>query len=237
MKLVAGAILGSTLYFVTGHGLLSTIALALAGIICQVIYGTRLNTFLGGVDPVATFGARSLKELKNAIAIPGGIQFMAFFAKSCGWGVIAVAIIWFQSPSKLAPEDASNLENFARAHQEVRLVTRVFNDALGSGTGFGMLPKATVDDLIERYERALELSRRTRPEVLDHVHPELNQMVRKHFEPALQLSADALRTGTPTTSLEAQRHANAFADWWDAHRKDMPILKRVMKTIEGEYDQ
>ena len=115
--------------------------------------------------------------------------------------------------------------------------TREFNDALASGTGIVTLPKNTVDQLIDRYERALQLSKATKPEVLDRVHPELNQIVRKHFEPSLQLSADALRTGSPTASLEAQSHENAFGDWWDEHRKDMPLLKRVMNKIDDEYDR
>ncbi len=164
-------------------------------------------------------------------------QFLEFFAKSCAWGIISVAILWFQSPKTLSPEDEHNLEDFARAYQEKRLATREFNDALGSGTGVVTLPKKTVDQLIERYERALQLSKSTKPEVLDRVHPELNQIVRGHFEPSLQLSADALRTGSPTISLEAQRHENAFGDWWDDHRKDMPLLKRVMKKVQDEYNQ
>jgi hypothetical protein len=237
LRIAAGAIVGGAFYYATSHALLSAGVLAVTGIVCQITYARRLNALLGGADPVATYGARSLGELKTAIAIPGSIQFLEFCAKSCGWGIIAVAILWFQSPNKLSSEDERNLERFARAYQEKRLATREFNDALGSGTGVVVtLPKNTVDHLIERYERALELSKATRPDVLNRVHPELNQIVRDHFEPSLQLSADAFRTGDPATSLEAQRHANAFGDWWDAHRKDMPILKRVMKTIEGEYN-
>ena len=237
LKIAVGAILGGATYYATRHALLSAGVLAITGIVCQLIYARRLNALLGGADPVATYGARSLGELKAAIAIPGSIQFLEFFAKSCGWGMIAVAIFWFQSPTGLSPEDESNLENFARAYQEKRLATRQFNDALGSGTGVVTLPKNTVDQLIERYERALQLSKSTKPDVLDRVHPELNQMVREHFERSLQLSADALRTGSPTTSVEAQRHENAFGDWWNDHRKDMPLLKRVMKKIEDEYNQ
>lgn len=237
LKIAAGAILGGASYYATSNAWLSAGTLAITGIVCQIIYATRLNAFLGGADPVATYSARSLGELKTAIAIPGSIQFLEFFAKSCGWATIAVAILWFQSPTKLSPEDESNLENFARAYQEKRLAAREFNDALGSGAGVVTLPKNTVDHLTQRYERALRLSKATRPDVLNRVHPELNQIVREHFEPFLQLSVDALRTGRPTTSLGAQRHESVFGDWWDAHRKDMPLLKQVMKNIEGDYNQ
>ena len=236
LKIAAGAILGGATYYVTRDALISAGVLAITGIVCQIIYARRLNALRGGADPVATFGARSLGELKAAISIPGSIQFLEFFAKSCGWAIVAVAILWFQSPTTLSPEDESNLENFARAYQEKRLATREFNDALGSGTGVVTLPKNTVDQLIDRYERALQQSKATQPEVLDRVHPELNQIVREYFEPFLQLSADALRTGSPTASLEAQRHENAFGDWWDEHRKDMPLLKRVMNKVDDEYN-
>jgi len=68
LKLVAGAILGSTVYFVTRHALLSVIGLAVVGIVCQVAYATRLNASLK--DLIATrvneaFSKTPAEEITN----------------------------------------------------------------------------------------------------------------------------------------------------------------------------
>jgi len=150
------------------------------------------------------------------------------------WSIAAWIGPGVQSSYKLSSQDESNLMNFARAFQEKRLATLEFNNALESGPVIRTLQKDTVDRLILRYERAFRLSKATKPEVFNLLHPELNSMVRGHFEPAVKLSADALRTGDPILSLESQRHGNAFSDWWDSHRKDLAPLKRVMIMAQNE---
>ena len=206
LKIAAGAILGGATYYVTRHALLSAGVLAITGIVCNIIYAQRLNGLLGGADPVATFGARSLGELKAAISIPGRIQFLEFFAKSCGWAIVAVAILWFQSPTTLSPEDESNLENVARAYEEKRLATREFNDAIGSEAGVVTVPKNTVDQLIDRYERALQLSKATNPEVLDRVPPELVSEDSIEYEYEYR-DAEYEYEETPEPSVRRSTHA------------------------------
>jgi len=237
LKLAFGAMLGGTLQFITGSALLSAGALVVAGIFFQVMYARGLCAFLGGADPVQKYGVRSLKELKTVVAVPGSIQLADLIAKSCAWAVLAVAIIWIQSPPTLPREEEENLRSFAQAVHEDRLAKRAFNEALASGSGVITIPKETVDALLQRYELALELSKRTKSEVLERVHPELGQIVRKHFEKQLELYTESLRTDSSMASLEAQRHESAFADWWDTHRKEMPILKRVMKEIDPESNR
>ena len=131
----------------------------------------------------------------------------------------------------LTPEEDENLRNFAEAIHERQLAVRVFNQAMGSGTVVVTLPKEVVDDLIQKNKWALELSKRTRSEVLSKVHPELDQMVREHFEKQLELYLESLKTGSISADLKAQRHEKVFADWWDSNRNDMPIVKRAMKRV------
>jgi hypothetical protein len=233
LKFFLGAILGGTLEYVTERPFLSAGVLAVLGIFSQVMFARGLYAYLGGQDPVQTYGARSLKQLKKFVAVPSSIQFADLLAKSCGWAVLAVGVIWIQSPPYLTVEEKENLRSFAQAIQENRLAIRAFNKALGSGTGVVTIPKDVADDLIQRYEKALELSRRAKGEFLARVDPELDNMVRDHFEKHLELSIESLRTGSPWASFEAQRHQNMFADWWDSHRKNMPMLTRVMKGIES----
>jgi len=150
------------------------------------------------------------------------------------WSLAAWLGLAAQSAANLSPQDESNLMNFARAFHEKRLATLEFNNAFEPGPGIKSLPKNTVDRLVLRYERALQLSKATKPEVLNLLHPELNSMVRGHFEPAVKLSAEALRIGDPIASLESQRHGDAFVGWWNSHRKDLAPLKRVMAIAQDE---
>ena len=127
LKTVCGLILGAAIFFITQHVFLSIAILATIGVLCQVKYAIGLNASLSGADPVVTFGARSLGELKAIIAIPVSIQFFEFLAKSCVWGMIAIAILGFQSRDTLSPSEEANLENFARAFQEKSVVARAMS--------------------------------------------------------------------------------------------------------------
>jgi len=157
--------------------------------------------------------------------------------------VIAAFRLGFTGQTSLTADEQQDLRYFMESFQEHRLATLDFNNTLDAGhakgypCGFGTIPKEVVEDLIRRNEKALQLSRKAKSEVLARVHPELASMVRDHYEKSLQLFAESLRSGDTKADLKAQRHANEFADWWNSHKKDMPLLKKVMNQMREMPNQ
>ena len=94
LKLLLGAILGGIVYSIADSVILSVGVLAVVGVCSQVAYARLMHVFLDGADPVQKYGVRSLKELKNVVAVPSSIHVADLIAKSCGCGVLAVVINW-----------------------------------------------------------------------------------------------------------------------------------------------
>ena len=138
---------------------------------------------------------------------------------------------------QLTPDEENNLTNFVEALRERTQATRKLNSLLNSISGFGTISKQAGDDLVQRWQRALQFSRATRNDVLDKVHPELRDVVRNHFDKQLELSIQSFKERNPSRaaqlSLEYQKHGTAFGDWWDGHTKDMPLLARLIKEKGG----
>jgi len=61
----------------------------------QILYTHRLNSFLGGADPMATFGARNLRQLKNTISVPFSISTLNFFVKVFAWAGLFALLLLF----------------------------------------------------------------------------------------------------------------------------------------------
>lgn len=90
---VVGAVFALFLYYATGLTWALVIAFLVCAMLLQVSYAHRLNGFLGGVDPVVTFGTRNLKQLKNVISIPFSITAQNFVAKVMWWaGLVALLV-------------------------------------------------------------------------------------------------------------------------------------------------
>jgi len=97
--LVGGLALALFLYYTTGLTWVLVGAFWTCAILLQVFYTHRLNAFLGGADPVATFGARNLRQLKNTISIPLSVSTLSFFAKVAAWAGVAALLFsvgWFK---------------------------------------------------------------------------------------------------------------------------------------------
>ena len=87
---VGGFALALFLYYTTGLTWVLVVVCWVCAILLQVSYTRRLNAFLGGADPVATFGARNLSQLKNTISVPLSVSTLSFLAKAVAWaGVVA----------------------------------------------------------------------------------------------------------------------------------------------------
>jgi hypothetical protein len=92
---MVGFTLALFLYYITGltwvlAGVFWLFALAL-----QIFYTHRLNSFLGGADPVTAFGARNLRQLKNTISVPFSISTLNFFVKVFAWAGVGALLFLF----------------------------------------------------------------------------------------------------------------------------------------------
>jgi len=89
--LVTGFALGVFFYYTTGLTWVLVVAFWACAVTLQVSYTHRLNAFVGGSDPVATFGARNLSQLKSNISVPLSVSALSFLAKAAAWaGVVAL---------------------------------------------------------------------------------------------------------------------------------------------------
>ncbi|MHB8771974.1 MAG: hypothetical protein ACYC7J_13335 [Syntrophales bacterium] len=90
---IAGLVFALLLNKVTGLTWILVIISWGVAVPLQVMYAHRLNTHLGGADPVAAFGTRNLKQLRSATRIPFSVTALDFAAKALGWaGVVAILI-------------------------------------------------------------------------------------------------------------------------------------------------
>jgi hypothetical protein len=96
--LLGGFALAVFLYYTTGLTWVLVLAFWACAVPLQISYSHRLNAFLGGADPVATFGARNLRQLRNRISVPLSVSALSFLAKAAAWaGVVALlfSVGWF----------------------------------------------------------------------------------------------------------------------------------------------
>lgn len=96
---VGGFALAIILYNTTGLTWILAGLFWLGALALQVFYAHRLNFLLGGIDPVATFGTRNLRQLRNTNSIPLSIIALNFFAKTLFWagvGAIFFSFGWFK---------------------------------------------------------------------------------------------------------------------------------------------
>ena len=96
---VGGLGLAVFLYYTTGLTWVLALGFWGCAVPLQVSYTHRLNAFLGGADPVPTFGARNLSQLKSTIPVPLSVSVLNFLAKMAAWaGVVALlfSIGWFK---------------------------------------------------------------------------------------------------------------------------------------------
>ncbi len=98
ISFAVGFVLTVIIYYVTNLSwplIIIFWALALA---LQVIYTHRLNDYLGGVDPMATYGTKNFSQLKTVMPIPPPVKFLHFASNVMWWaGLIAIFISlgWF----------------------------------------------------------------------------------------------------------------------------------------------
>ncbi len=93
LAFVGGVVLALLLHHAMGLTWVSVIALWASAVPLQVTYAHRLNAFLGGADPVATFGARNLNQLKSVISVPFSVTALGFVAKIMWWaGLVALLV-------------------------------------------------------------------------------------------------------------------------------------------------
>lgn len=200
-----------------------------------------LIIFGGGLMTVALLG------LGTAGIVAAGVWFFLLTQYVClvgrtaslnqaGWAMVVtmaalIAAFVLMTRPTLTRQEEEGFRNFARSIRQDRRATLSFNQAVGPGSGVVTVPAAVVEEMTQRRQKALELSRSVGSDVLCRVHPELGRMVRDHYEKHLEFEIQALRMGDPMASLESQRHQNAFADWWDAHTRSMPLLVPFLKEV------
>ncbi len=90
--LVGGSVLALSLYYTTGLTWALVVAFWACALPLQVAYSHRLNAFLGGTDPVATFGTRNLSQLRNTISTPFSVSTLSFLAKAAAWGGVVALL-------------------------------------------------------------------------------------------------------------------------------------------------
>ncbi|MBW1939054.1 MAG: hypothetical protein JRI67_09905 [Deltaproteobacteria bacterium] len=95
MAFVGGFALALFLYYVTRLTWVLTGIFWLCAIALQIFYTHRLNSFLGGADPVAAFGARNLRQLKNTISVPFSISTLNFIVKVFAWAGLCALLFLF----------------------------------------------------------------------------------------------------------------------------------------------
>jgi hypothetical protein len=87
---IGGSVFALFLHYITGLTWVLVIAFWVCALPLQVSYTHRLNAFLGGADPVATFGARNFSQLKGTISVPFSITVLYLLAKAMAWaGLVA----------------------------------------------------------------------------------------------------------------------------------------------------
>jgi hypothetical protein len=90
---VGGVVLALSLHFATGLNWALVVTFWMCAVPVQVAYTRRLNSFLGGSDPVATFGARNLRQLKSIIPVPLSVTVLNVLSKAMGWaGLVALLL-------------------------------------------------------------------------------------------------------------------------------------------------
>ncbi len=89
--LIGGLALALFLFHTTGLTWALVGAFWVCAVLLQIFYTRRLNAFLGGADPVATFHVRNLRQLKNTISVPLSVSALSFLARAAAWaGVVAL---------------------------------------------------------------------------------------------------------------------------------------------------
>ncbi len=92
MKFVVGFGMGMSVVYHLGERLVFAIPFAVVGIVAQLVFARMMSLFLGGADPVATYGAKNLQELRARIEIPAIIVFFDFFAKVSLYAAVVIVL-------------------------------------------------------------------------------------------------------------------------------------------------
>jgi len=96
IKIVSGVfIAGVGMRYLDAPPLFFLVGFVVVGIIFQSIYARLLNNYLGGVDPVREFRARSLRELRGRIPIPYSVVVVEILAKAFGIAALFVVARMF----------------------------------------------------------------------------------------------------------------------------------------------
>ena len=89
-----GVVLAIAARYFTGLGWQLVATFWVFALVTQVTYARSLNALLGRADPVATLGAKNLRQLRNIIQIPAWIVGLRFLAQVLGGAGLAVLLIW-----------------------------------------------------------------------------------------------------------------------------------------------
>lgn len=95
LAFVAGLAVALFSYYTTGLTWLLIGLFWLSALTLQVGYVRRLNAFMGGNDPVATFGTRNLNQLRRTISVPLSITTLSFVAKVLAWAGVGAVLFSF----------------------------------------------------------------------------------------------------------------------------------------------
>lgn len=89
---IAGAVLAIAMHSSTAFGWSLVVLLWFFAVVAQIIHARLLNRLLGGADPVATYGARNLKQLRMHIRLPLPVLLFSFIARAFGWAGLVSAL-------------------------------------------------------------------------------------------------------------------------------------------------
>ena len=95
ISFAVGFVLAVMIYYVTGLSWPLVIIFWVLALPLQIMYTHRLNAFLGGIDPVATYGTKNLRQLKTVMSIPLQIKLLHFSSKILWWAGLAASFISF----------------------------------------------------------------------------------------------------------------------------------------------
>lgn len=97
LAILLGVVLAILLARTTGLGWALIPCAWVPALVLQHAYAVRLNSWLGGKDPVATYGARNLRQLRSLMHVPFaivGLQFCARALWCAGAAAVLIALGW-----------------------------------------------------------------------------------------------------------------------------------------------
>ena len=92
IAIISGAAIAIAVRSFTSLGWWSVIFFWFFALAAQMAYAKLLYRLLGGADPVATYGARNLKQLRMHVHVPLPLLLFSFFARAFGWAGLVSAL-------------------------------------------------------------------------------------------------------------------------------------------------